>query len=791
MSSVLHYIQKRELGSRLREEKIFIREKLATDEQLYKKDLLAHFGCVNAVEFSGDGSLLVSGGDDRRVLLWQLDQAITDNGKYSPVAMEAEHRSNIFCLGFDSGNTRLYSGGNDEQVIVHDMTTRQPLDYFPHEEPVYGLSVHPTNHNLFLTACSDGRVLLYDLRQRVGEDPVMLAGFSHAFHAVAFNPMEPRLVVTANQKHGIGLWDIRKPERVVLEYGSMGGRQQTSMYVRWNMTGDRILGLRRRLPPVMYRIEKPGAVAQFDHPGYYNSCTMKSCCFGGPDDEYVLSGSDDFNLYMWAVPKEGELTEWVGRAHHVLQGHRSIVNQVRYNHSRGIIASSGVEKVVKLWSILPLPDAEDIARSRKEEQERRGDRRVYSHEEYIGLVLRSGSMISHDYSSESTEENPRMMAFFDSLVQREIEGWDTSDGTEGAEDTESEEISDTVVEEEGGTASYTRRERGMQRMELSIADDLLSEEAESGIQSPSPLSSSTATSNNSSVTTSSSSSFNSSTSSNSSVTVGDSGLETSQGTTERLSLMQVLASPNLERIILQRPDQEHQEEDRPGVSQTSAETQTPPQSSQNLIADLIAKKRAHLVKRARRRASKSEADPKIVNKIIQSARRVIRSDSGSSTQSGTSEGTETDVTPVSSPVLDWASASSPVSDPAPSTSSPPRPSTSKSAVLESLKRKRIKLLTNQSDTESDNEDLSTRENTHVVDAANVQESTTSENASLFHQPPVSGPSDSPSVSSITEETEGSLSSHNIATCQTQFKKTEKKGGRNVRKRSLGDSDSDN
>ena len=69
----------------------------------------------------------------------------------------------------------------------------------------------------------------------------------------------------------------------------------------------------------------------------------------------------------------------------------------RYSHSRGVIASSGVEKVVKLWSILPLPDKEDVARNKREEQERRGDRRVYSHEEYIGLVLRSGSMISHFY----------------------------------------------------------------------------------------------------------------------------------------------------------------------------------------------------------------------------------------------------------------------------------------------------------------------------------------------------------------------------------------------------------
>jgi len=770
MSSLLQYLQKRELGSKFREDKIFVREKLATDLHLHKKDLLAHFGCVNAVEFSGEGSLLVSGGDDRRVLLWQVDKAITDNDKYNPVAMEAEHRSNIFCLGFDSDNTRLYSGGNDEQVIVHDIMTRKPLDNFPHEEPVYGLSVHPANHNLFLTACSDGRVLLYDMRQRVGEEPIMLAGYSHAFHAVAFNPTEPRLVVTANQKHGIGLWDLRKPGRVVMEYGSMGGRQQTSMYVRWNMSGNRILGLRRRLPPVLYRIEKPGSVAQFDHPGYYNSCTMKSCCFGGPDDEYVLSGSDDFNLYMWAVPKEGDQSEWVGRAHQVLQGHRSIVNQVRYNHSRGVIASSGVEKVVKLWSVLPLPDSEDIARSRKEEKERRQDRRVYSHEEYIGLVLRSGSMISHDYSSESTEENPRMMAFFDSLVQREIEGWDTSDGTE---DTESEEISDTVVEEEGGTVSYTRRERVMQRMELSLADDLLSEAAESGIQSPSPDSSNiTATSsnsNNSSVIANSSFNSNTNTSSStiSSVTLGDSGLDTSQGTSD---------GPSTELVRVNNSS----EDQRAEIRHSSAETQTPPQSSQNLIADLIAKKRAHLVRRAKRRASKSDGDSKIENKIIQSARRIIRSDSGSSSRSGSSSaGTETDVTPISSPVLDWASASSPLSEPGPgpSTSSP---GVINSPLLQNLKRKRIKLLANQSETESEEElEMPTRSSVPpqglaVSDGTSLVLSTSTNSSA----------SSNPSTSSC------SPSSQSYHTSQTQFRKTIKKEDRNVRKRFSEHSDSE-
>jgi len=38
----------------------------------------------------------------------------------------------------------------------------------------------------------------------------------------------------------------------------------------------------------------------------------------------------------------------VGHAHMVLRGHRSIVNQVRYNKSSALMISSGVEKVIKV-----------------------------------------------------------------------------------------------------------------------------------------------------------------------------------------------------------------------------------------------------------------------------------------------------------------------------------------------------------------------------------------------------------------------------------------------------------
>lgn len=109
----------------------------------------------------------------------------------------------------------------------------------------------------------------------------------------------------------------------------------------------------------------------------------------------------------------------------VLHGHRSIVNQVRYNAQKCIIASSGVEKLVKLWR--PF-ETEDWKGSLLEDAMGCDNPRdVFSHDEYASLLYASDHNMAHDYTNQNTTEDPRMMAFFDSLVQREIEGWNSSE----------------------------------------------------------------------------------------------------------------------------------------------------------------------------------------------------------------------------------------------------------------------------------------------------------------------------------------------------------------------------
>ncbi|XP_072929778.1 uncharacterized protein [Epargyreus clarus] len=417
------YIGKREYGLVPNIKSQFFNNRLNAAKNLYRRDLVCHFGCVNAIEFSSNGELLVSGGDDRRVMVWQFGQTLMNHG--TPEPMKALHQSNIFCLGITNDIRQIYSGGNDDMVIVHDIESKCPVEVLQHQRAVCSLSIDPFNERVVATAGNDGRLLIFDTRQSVNESMVVSRS-RKAFHGVMYNPQHSGFLVSANARDGVALWDLRLPKNPAIRYVGSNGTCQNSMSARFNAAGTHVLALRRRLAPVLFAVGAPEPVAEFYHQDYYNSCTMKSCCFAGKGDEYVLSGSDDFNVYMWKIPDIGGGFDMVVEPPQiVLYGHRSIVNQVRYNPHYCAFASSGVEKIIKVWSAVEYPQMRGTLL--EEAQGSDNPREVYSHEDYVSLVHLSG---------QSTSEDPRMMAFFDSLVQRELECLaeesDSADGSSSA-----------------------------------------------------------------------------------------------------------------------------------------------------------------------------------------------------------------------------------------------------------------------------------------------------------------------------------------------------------------------
>ena len=89
--------------------------------QLFRcRELEGHSGYINAVEFSEDGTLLISGGADKSIRLWSVNQSLT-RGISS--IMETKHQSPVTSLAFSPDNKRIFSGGNDSKIFIHDART--------------------------------------------------------------------------------------------------------------------------------------------------------------------------------------------------------------------------------------------------------------------------------------------------------------------------------------------------------------------------------------------------------------------------------------------------------------------------------------------------------------------------------------------------------------------------------------------------------------------------------------------------------------------------------------------
>lgn len=89
----------------------------------------------------------------------------------------------------------------------------EPCDVFLHTKPVYGLSVDVTNDQVFATAGEDGLVLMFDLR--VGTHILTLPKSRASYHAVQFHPSDGNTIITANEKDGAALWDLRDSKQLV------------------------------------------------------------------------------------------------------------------------------------------------------------------------------------------------------------------------------------------------------------------------------------------------------------------------------------------------------------------------------------------------------------------------------------------------------------------------------------------------------------------------------------------------------------------------------------------------
>ncbi|RMZ53875.1 hypothetical protein APUTEX25_005621 [Auxenochlorella protothecoides] len=262
--------------------------------------LEGHTGCVNTVTFTPDGEGLLSGSDDQLIKLWDWRRGA------EVLSYDSGHTDNVFQARAIPGtdNRTVVSSGADGQVrlgLAGEGGSVRTRCVARHNGRAHKLALVPGAAGWVLSCGEDGRVLSTDV-QRGG--PAIALGRPLPLNSVACTPLAPTQCVLGAADEVVRVFDLR-------------------------MAGKPLNELRR---------------GQLAYRGHRNAQTVKGVSFLGPDDEWVLSGSDDGHIFIWE--REG------GKLVALLEGDRHIVNCLAPHPTLPhVLASSGIDSDVKVWGV--------------------------------------------------------------------------------------------------------------------------------------------------------------------------------------------------------------------------------------------------------------------------------------------------------------------------------------------------------------------------------------------------------------------------------------------------------
>ncbi|XP_050363939.1 uncharacterized protein LOC126782683 isoform X2 [Argentina anserina] len=350
-----------------------------------------HSGCVNTVSFNAGGDVLISGSDDQRLILWNWE-----TGKVN-LSLDSGHSNNVFQAKFMpySDDRSIVSCAADGQVRHTQISEHGKVEssmLAKHRGRAHKLAIEPGSPHIFYTCGEDGRVQHFDLRTKAPTKLLTCQTLDgrerHSpittLNAIAIDPRNPNLFAVAGSDEYTRLFDIRKynwdgssefgqptdyfcpPHLIGNDQVGITGlafSEQSELLVSYNdefiylFTREMALGPNPHIsmssdgsemsddreseasPSSMDADEKTIPQA---YKGHMNSETVKGVNFFGPKCEYVVSGSDCGRIFIWKK-KGGELIR-------VMEGDKDVVNCIESHPHTMVLASSGIEHDIKMWT---------------------------------------------------------------------------------------------------------------------------------------------------------------------------------------------------------------------------------------------------------------------------------------------------------------------------------------------------------------------------------------------------------------------------------------------------------
>jgi len=332
--------------------------------------LSGHEGCVNSLHFNQSGSKIASGSDDLNIIVWEWEK------HKKMVQFNSGHKANVFQSKFLPGDLLITSCSRDGQVrlaelsVTGSLTSTKKLGQ--HRGPAHKMSLLPDSPYVILSAGEDGQVLSFDIREQKPDKILLLRNEKEKkvpIYSIHSNPSNSLLFCTSGRDQYIRIFDRRflvsNQSEEVVKYcpEHLKDNDEFKAYITcavFSEDGQEVIGSYNDEDIYLFNTNHPeGSQHTHQYQGHRNSATVKGVNFYGPKSEYIISGSDCGNIFIWDKNSEGLVKLMPG-------DDQGVVNVLEPHPTMPVLATSGLDDEVKLW--MPLQNTESPGHCWQREQ---------------------------------------------------------------------------------------------------------------------------------------------------------------------------------------------------------------------------------------------------------------------------------------------------------------------------------------------------------------------------------------------------------------------------------------
>ncbi|XP_074830395.1 A-kinase anchor protein 10, mitochondrial isoform X1 [Natator depressus] len=290
--------------------------------------LEGHTEAVISVAFSPTGKYLASGSGDTTVRFWDLSTE-------TPHFTAKGHRHWVLSIAWSPDGRKLASGCKNSQIFLWDPDTGNQIGRVlaGHSKWITWLCWEPLHINpesrYLASASKDCSIRIWDTI--AGRCDKILTGHTQSVTCVKWGG--DGLLFSSSQDRTIKVW--RGQDGILCRTLQGHGHWVNTMA----LSTDYVLrtGAFEPAEASVNPQDVSGTLAELKEKAQHRYDQVR-----GQGPERLVSGSDDFTLFLWAPAEDKKALER-------MTGHQALINQVLFSPDTRIIASASFDKSIKLW----------------------------------------------------------------------------------------------------------------------------------------------------------------------------------------------------------------------------------------------------------------------------------------------------------------------------------------------------------------------------------------------------------------------------------------------------------